>query len=72
MGGQTIDEFTLEPGQDVVRKVPLTVAQLGTADTAEIQIDVDSTFVPAVLAPDRSKDARELGIRVFHALVVPR
>jgi len=72
MGGQPIDEFTLEPGQEVIRKVPLTVAQLGTADTVEIQMDVDSTFVPAVLAPERSKDARELGIRVFHALVVPR
>ena len=44
---------------------------LGSADSAEIEIAVDKTFVPANLPGGTSKDPRELGIRVFHAFVEP-
>ena len=47
------------PGQGVA---------LGKGDRAEIQITVDRTFVPANLNVD-SRDARELGIKVYHAAV---
>jgi len=44
---------------------------LGTGDLIELQIEVDKTFVPALLAASMSKDPRELGVRVFHAFVQP-
>ena len=72
LGGQQIDDFQLPPKTEVIRKIPLTTAQLGSGDTAEIGIHVDQTFVPSALAPGQTKDTRELGIRVYHAFVQPR
>ena len=60
------------PLEQVLRKTPLTAAQLGTSDMAEIQISVDKTFVPAMMPEANSKDPRELGIRVFHAFIQPK
>ena len=71
LGGQVIDEFTLQPRQPQLRKVTLKAAQLGTGDVAELVISVDKTYVPATLLPG-SKDPRELGVRVFHAYIDPR
>ncbi|HJZ71442.1 MAG TPA: hypothetical protein VKE51_06850 [Vicinamibacterales bacterium] len=71
LGGQPVDQFTLEPKEPQLRKIPLKAAQLGSADVAEIVISVDKTYVPAVINVG-SKDPRELGIRVFHAFVDPR
>jgi len=72
LGGQVLDQFTLTPKQQVLRKVPLTAAQLGSNDMVELQIAVDKTFVPAQIPAANSKDLRELGIRVFHAFVEPQ
>jgi len=71
LGGQVVDEFSLNPGQPELRKVPFKAAQFGTGDVAEVVISVDKTYVPAVLAPG-NKDPRELGVRVFHAYVDTR
>jgi hypothetical protein len=71
LGGQVVDQFTLQPRQPELRKVPLTAAQLGSGDVAELVIAVDKTYVPAVINTS-SKDPRELGVRVFHAFVDPR
>jgi hypothetical protein len=71
LGGAVVDEFTLQPKQPQLRKIPLKAAQLGTGDVAELLISVDKTYVPAVLVAG-SKDPRELGVRVFHAYVDPR
>ena len=72
IGAQRIDEFPLEPTKEVIRRVPLSAAQLGVGDTTEIGIHVDQTFVPSALAPSQTKDPRELGIRVYHVFVQPR
>src|SRR5205085_10038582 len=72
LGGQTLDEFSIAPKQQVLRKIPITAAQLGSAEMAEIRISVDKTFVPALIPAANSKDPRELGIRVFHAFVQPK
>jgi hypothetical protein len=72
LGGRTVDEFTIAPKQQVLRKIPLTAAQLGTADMAELLISVDKTFVPALIPAANTKDPRELGIRVFHAFIEPK
>ena len=45
---------------------PITAAQFGTGDMAELMLDVDRTFAPG------AGDTRELGIRVFHAFVEPK
>lgn len=72
LGGTVLDEFTITPKQQVLRKIPMTAAQLGSADMVELRIAVDKTFVPALIPTANSKDPRELGIRVFHAFVEPR
>jgi hypothetical protein len=71
LGGQVVDQFTLQPKQPELRKVALKAAQLGSADVAELVISVDKTYVPAVLNAG-NKDPRELGVRVFHAFVDAR
>jgi hypothetical protein len=72
VGGQQVDQFTLKAGQQELRKIPITAAQFGTGDMAEIQIAVDKTYVPALVNAAYKKDSRELGVRVFHAYVQPR
>ena len=54
------------------RKIPLTAAQIGDAEMAELQIRVDKPWVPVQVPAARSGDKRELGVRVFHAFVDPR
>jgi hypothetical protein len=70
LGEQVVDTFSAKG--EVLRKVPLTAAQLGTAEMAEVRIAVDKTFVPALLPTLKNPDGRELGIRVFHAFVEPQ
>jgi len=72
IGGHELDDFTITPKQQVLRKIPVSAAQLGTADMVELRIAVDKTFVPALIPAANSKDPRELGIRVFHAFVEPK
>ena len=69
LGDQIVDRFTLPPAHQLLRKISLSSGMLGSQDTVELKIDVDRTFVPAVVTPDASKDRRELGVRVFHAVV---
>jgi hypothetical protein len=71
-GGQLLETTTLEPRQRVLRRIPLTAAQIGSTEVAEIQIAVDKTFVPAATPAAGSKDPRVLGIRVFHAFIEPQ
>ncbi|MGE5246359.1 MAG: hypothetical protein ACM3SQ_19210 [Betaproteobacteria bacterium] len=71
-GGPVVDRFALAPKEQVLRKVRLTAAQLGTGSLVELHIVVDKTFVPALLDAAVNKDPRELGIRVFHAYVDAR
>jgi hypothetical protein len=70
LGGQPVEQFMLTPKQVVLKKIPLKAVQFGTADMAELQIDVSKTFVPA-LALASTRDPRELGVRVFHAFIEP-
>jgi len=72
LGGQEIEQYTLEPDSRELRKIKLPGPLMGTADLSELQILVDPTFVPMTVTNGASKDPRELGIRVFHAYVDPR
>ncbi len=71
IAGQPIVQYTVVPGPPVLKKIPLSAAQLGTGDNVEVLISVDKTFVPALVPGSNSKDPRELGIRVFHAFIQP-
>jgi hypothetical protein len=72
IGGQVLDRFTLAEKETVLRKVAISAAAFGTADTVEITIDAGSTFIPKSTPAAASQDPRELGIRVFHAFVDPK
>jgi hypothetical protein len=72
IGNDTIDQFTLRPQEQQLRKIKLSAAQLGSTEMAELRIAVDKTFIPALVTAANSKDSRELGIRVFHAFVDSR
>ncbi|MFB3853652.1 MAG: hypothetical protein ACE148_07490 [Vicinamibacterales bacterium] len=71
-GAQKVDSFPVDASRDIIRKIPVAATLLGTAETAEIRLAVDRTFVPALLPAAASTDSRELGIRVFHAFVEVR
>lgn len=62
----TIGTFAADSREKKLITFPITAAQLGQGDMAEIIIDLDKTFTPG------NGDTRELGIRVFHAFVDPR
>jgi hypothetical protein len=66
---QPVAELSLKPKDRVLKKIPLTAAQLGTGEMSELRVSVDKTFVPALVPGSNSKDPRELGVRVFHAFV---
>jgi hypothetical protein len=66
VGDQQVGQFTADSKAPKLVTVPLTAAQLGSADMVELTIDVDRTFNPG------NGDPRELGIRVFHTYVEPK
>jgi hypothetical protein len=71
LGDLIVDRFTLPSAHQLLRKISLSSEMLGSQDTVDLKIDVDKTFVPAVATPGASTDRRELGVRVFHAVVTP-
>jgi hypothetical protein len=71
LGGAVLDEFELTPQMPLLRRISIKADQMGAAEMAELQITVDKTFVPMQISGGASKDPRELGIRVFHAFILP-
>ena len=69
--GQPVTTFPAGNVHAQLRRIDITAAQLGTEDLAELKIEVDRPFVPAVVVPG-ARDTRELGIRVYHVFVEPR
>ncbi len=70
-GDTVVTTFEASSSLITLQKIPITAAQLGNGDMAELRIEVDRTFVPAKL-PSGGRDARELGIRVYHTFVESR
>jgi hypothetical protein len=68
-GGVMLDQFTLTPKKAILRKIAIPATAMGADENVDVRIEVDKTFVPNRLSP-ASKDPRELGVRVFHAVVV--
>lgn len=67
VGGQPVATFAADSRVRTLKTFPITAAQLGNVDMAEIGLDVDRVFTPGAGA-----DTRELGIRVFHVFVEPK
>jgi hypothetical protein len=65
-GDQPVATFAADTKDKRLLTFPITAAQFGTGDMAELILDVDRTFNPG------GGDPRELGIRVFHAFVEPK
>lgn len=71
VGGNVVDTFQVG-GTGDVRRIPLTVNQLGMGDQVSVTLSVDRTFVPAMLSGGAMPDRRELGLQVFHAYIETR
>ncbi len=63
IGDQPIGTFAATSRERALVTFPITAAQFGTGDVAELILDVDRTFTPG------GPDTRELGIQVFHTFV---
>ena len=63
---ETIELASEAPAYHVV---PLSAGVLGEADTVRLTLDVDPTFVPAVVTNGENADGRELGAAVFYAFI---
>ena len=55
LGGQTVESFTVEPDVRTLHTIKLPPPLMGTAEMTELQIDVDKTFVPAVVTKRRQQ-----------------
>jgi hypothetical protein len=66
VGGQPIGTFAADAREKKLVTLPVTAAQFGTGEMAEVTIELDKTFQPG------GGDTRELGIRVFHTFVAPK
>ena len=72
IGSTMVDEFSVVPGKPpIVRKIPMNAAMWKGAEFVEMKIALDKTFIPQQLVASEP-DIRELGIRVLHAVAVPR
>lgn len=72
VNGEPVETISVTPRTEYLHRTRLTTAQLGTGDMVEVTLDVDKTWVPALVPSANSRDPRELGIRVFHAFVEPQ
>jgi hypothetical protein len=70
-GDQAVSSFPADASTPRLLRLPITAAQLGDGDMADLRFDLDRTFVPAKL-PAGGRDERELGIRIYHTFVEER
>lgn len=71
VNGAEAHRFTVDDVNPVLRRLPITAAQLGTGDTVQIRLESDKAFVPARM-PNMGADPRELSVRVYHANIETR
>lgn len=69
LADQLIATLPVTGATPTVHKVPLSAAQLGEAEMVELRFVADRTVIPAADPGSGSSDARDLGVRVFHAFI---
>jgi hypothetical protein len=69
IGDQLIGVAAVSSDESIVQTLPVSAAQMGEGDMVELRLVADKTLVPALEAGSGNADARELGVRVFHAFV---
>jgi len=69
---KTVKTFDADSAAAVLRRIPITAAELGADDMVELRLDLDRSFVPAKLPNATNQDTRELGIRVYHLFIDPK
>ena len=72
VGEHAVYEVRLDSQERQFHEIPLSVEQLGDADSVTLDLHVDRTFVPASVPGASSADLRNLGVRVFYAFLEPR
>jgi hypothetical protein len=65
---KAIATWAADTSERTLKRIPITAAQFGTADVVMLTLAVDRTFTPGRVGGG-ANDARELGIRVYHAFV---
>lgn len=65
---QIVDTFTVDGPAETIRTIDIKAAQFGSDEMVQLRLVVDQTFVPGQRDAG-SGDLRELGIRVFHAVM---
>ncbi len=68
IGGKVIGTFAADQPDRSLQRIAIAAAQFGPSELVAVQLEVDRVFVPAKVIQG-SADARELGIRVYHAFV---
>jgi len=71
VNGQPVGSFVADSTDGVLRRIAIPAAALGSAEIAELRIEVDRTFMPSALGGG-GQDERELGIRVYHLFLERR
>jgi hypothetical protein len=71
VGGQRVGAFAADTAVPAIQRIAIPAAVLGTSAMSELKIEVDPVFVPASL-PAGGRDERQLGIRVYHAVLERR
>ncbi len=72
MGETVLDTIDVSARQVLLRKIDISAAQFGSAETVTLSLVPDKTIVPASDPALGNPDAREIGVRVFKAYLRPR
>lgn len=74
VNGQQVASLAADWKDRRLQTFPITAAQFGNGEMAELVLAVDKTFTPSggPSAGSGQGDTRELGIRVFHAFIEPK
>jgi len=72
VGSSTVDEFSITPGDaPVLRRIPMSSEAWSGTEFINVKMSVDKTFVPSEMSSSE-RDARELGVRILHAVLVTK
>ena len=70
IGDRILKELEIDTAEVVYLVQEIPAADLGSDDIVHLELRVDRTFTPAAL-DDGTRDARELGVRVFYTYFEP-